>query len=83
MLPRTESITVMPMSDTRITFQEAKAWQTILTCKLNDGLFVPEEWRTAIEEMLRAGFVHMAHSLQRRYEHYLRSWKPSVGGSAN
>jgi hypothetical protein len=57
-----------------MNYWEAVGIKTILLEKLNDGMFVPEEWKTAIEDIHKAGFEAMACALQRRYDHYIREW---------
>ena len=53
-----------------MNYWEAVAVKEVLLQKLNDELFVPAEWITAINEIQQAGFENMAGDLQRRCEHY-------------
>jgi len=42
-------------------------------------MFVPKEWKTAIEDMRQAGLIANAEDLQRRYDNYSREWAAPDG----
>ena len=58
-----------------MTYWEAVAIKELLIQKLNDGLFVADEWRGAIAELRASGFYTMAGDLQGRLENYQLTWQ--------
>ena len=47
----------------------------VLYAKLNDGLFVPDEWQSVMKEMRDHGMFAMANDIDKRYIHYMSKWK--------
>ena len=59
-------------------YYQAVALKRKLMNKLNDGLFVPAEWESAIEKLEKTGFVSMAGNLKDRLCAYRENWRSNL-----
>ena len=58
-------------------YWELVGHKEVLYAKLNDGLFVPDEWRSVMKEMRDHGMFAMAGDMNKRYIHYMSKWQAS------